>query len=379
MLKLSCTHENLLTTLGYLEWVVGRQSHLPILSNILFEAEQGRLCLYATNLEIGVKAELGAKVEGEGGVVLPAKLLHQFVQNLSPKEVIHFRQDGSRVVVENGYDEISINTVESKDFPLIPEHAGAYPIQLPAKELVETLRRVIFAVSMNESRIELTGVYFSVSERGIHVAATDSFRLAEATFASQETAPQAEFGTYLKEQGGIILPVDTLQELVRIIGGGESEVSLAIEENQAFFEVGGVKVVSRVIQGRYPDYQQILPKEFQFTVTVPKEALVRALKMATGFAQYGSSEVKFRFLAEAGAVELSTSSSGIGEQKTKIMLEEAFPEDREIIFQPRHVLEGVNVLEGDLIRFHLNAKDMPVLLTGENPKQHLYLVMPIRK
>lgn len=379
MLKISCTHENLLKTLNYLEWVVGRQSHLPILSNILFEAADGRLCLYATNLEIGVKAELGAKVEGDGKIVLPAKLLHQFVQNLNQKEVVVFSQEGTRVMVENGQDEISMNTMESKDFPLIPEYTGEYPIKLPAQELVNTLRKVLFAASTNESRVELTGVFFSASERGIHVVATDSFRLAEATFQDVHTASQEQFGVFLRERGGIILPIDTLQELLRIIQDGDGEVALAIEDNQAFFEIDGVRLVSRVIQGRYPDYHQILPKEFQFTVAVPKAALVRALKMATGFAQYGSSEVHFRFLPESSSLELSTSSTGVGEQRTKIPLEDGVREERDIVFQPRHVLEGVNALEGEIVHFHINTKDMPVLLTGSDPKWHLYLVMPIRK
>lgn len=377
-MKLSCTHENLATTLGYLEWVVGRQTNLPILSNILFEAEEGRLRLLATNLEIGVVAELGAKVERGGKAALPAKLLTQFVQNLDPQEVVHITQEGNRVILENGSDEIKINSVESKDFPLIPEHVGVYPVRFLAGAFHEALRRVAFAVSANESRIELTGVFLSVSERGMHVAATDSFRLAEAIIAGDGDGVVSLKG-FLETEGGVILPVDTLLELGRVLQSGVGEVSMALEENQVFFEVGGVRIVSRIIQGRYPDYQQILPKEFQFTVPIAKIDLVRALKMATSFAQYGSSEVTFRFSAEKGVLDIVTSSTGIGEQRTTIHLSQGLQEDREMVFQPRHVLEGVNALQGETITFHLNGKDMPVLLTGENPKEQLYLVMPIRK
>lgn len=378
-MKLSCTHENLIRTLNYLEWVVGRQSHLPILSNILFEAENGRLRLLATNLEIGVVAELGAKVEEEGKIALPAKLLVQFVQNLDPQEIVHIYTQGSQVVVENNKDRICLNSVDSRDFPLIPEYQDNYSLRFTGLSLTEALKKVVFAVSTNESRVELTGVYISASERGIHLTATDSFRLAEVTLLSMESHEKTNLEVFLRDQGGVILPVDALQELTRIIHDADTVVSMAIKDNQVFFEVDGVKMVSRIIQGKYPDYQQIIPKDFQISMKVGKQELIRALKMATSFAQYGSGEVRLGFLSESGTLEISTISSGIGEQKTIISVSEAFHEDRELIFQPRHVLEGVNALFGEFVTFHINTKDTPVLITGENKKEHLYLVMPVRK
>ncbi len=378
-MKLSCTHENLIRILNYLEWVVGRQSHLPILSNILFEAENGRLRLLATNLEIGVVAELGAKVEEEGKAALPAKLLVQFVQNLDPQEIVHIYTQGSQVVVENNKDRIRLNSVDSRDFPLIPEYQDDYSLRFTGLSLVEALKKVVFAVSTNESRVELTGVYISASERGIHLTATDSFRLAEVTLLSMESHEKTNLEAFLRDQGGVILPVDALQELTRIIHSPDTTVSMAIKDNQVFFEVDGVRMVSRIIQGKYPDYQQIIPKDFQISMKVGKQELIRALKMATSFAQYGSGEVRLGFLSESGTLEISTISSGVGEQKTTISVAEAFHEDREIIFQPRHVLEGVNALFGEFVTFHINTKDTPVLMTGENKKEHLYLVMPVRK
>lgn len=378
-MKLSCTHENLMRTLNYLEWVVGRQNHLPILSNILFEAEHGRLRLLATNLEIGVLAELGAKIEVEGKVALPAKLLVQFVQNLDPQEIISIYQQGNQVVIENGKDKIQLNSVDSRDFPLIPEYTGEYPLSFSGISLNEALKKVAFSVSTNESRVELTGIYISNSERGIHFTATDSFRLAEVTLLGMESGDKIALETFLKDQGGVILPVDALQELTRIIQGGEEKVFMAVKENQVFFEVHGVKMVSRIIQGKYPDYQQILPKEFQISIKVVKQEVIRALKMATSFAQYGSGEVRCSFLSESEVLEVATTSSGVGEQKTIITLQDTFSEDRELIFQPRHLLEGVNTILGEVVTFHMNTKDSPVLLTGENPKEHLYLIMPIKK
>lgn len=378
-MKLSCTHENLMHTLSYLEWVVGRQSHLPILSNILFEAEHGRLRLLATNLEIGVLAELGAKIEEEGKVALPAKLLVQFIQNLDPQEIISLYQQGNQVVIENGKDKIQLNSVDSRDFPLIPEYSEEYPLSFSGASFSEALKKVAFSVSTNESRVELTGIFISNSERGIHFTATDSFRLAEVTLLGMESSDKMALETFLRDRGGVILPVDALQELARIIQGVDDRVSMAVKENQVFFEIHGVRMVSRVIQGKYPDYQQILPKEFQISIKVSKQEVVRALKMATSFAQYGSGEVKFSFMAENGILEVATISSGVGEQKTIVPLQDSFPEDKELIFQPRHLLEGINTLTGEVVTFHINTKDAPVLLTGENPKEHLYLVMPIKK
>ncbi len=379
-MKLTCTHENLLTTLGYVEWVVGRQSHLPILSNILLEAEQGRLKLSATNLEIGVTTYFGAKVEESGKLVVPAKLLTHFVQDLDPNEVIEIRTEGNQMVVENGKDEIRIQSVDSKDFPIIPEYAGEYSVTLDGQVLEEAFRRVLFAVSTNDSRIELTGICLSVSPRGIHVAATDSFRLVEYTFIGLLEDQKEVLQNFLESQGGkVILPVDTLQELGRILQKEAVPVSVVIEENQIFFSLGSTRLVSRIIQGRYPDYQQILPKEFHTKVPLAQGELLRALKMATTFAQYGSGEVKFRFLTEGEVLEITTYSSGVGEQRTRVRLAAPLIEDIELTFQSRHILEGVQALTGETITFHLNTKDTPVLLTGADPEAHFYLVMPIKK
>lgn len=379
-MKFSCTHENLLTTLSYLEWVVGKQSHLPILSNILFEAEQGKLRLSATNLEIGVIAFFGVKIEEEGKMVVPAKLLNNFIQNLDPEQVIEIHQEGTQMVVENGKNEIRIQSVESRDFPIIPEYTGEYQVEIAGSILEEALRKVVFAVSNNESRIELTGVSLSISPRGIHMAATDSFRLAEYTLEGLGSEQKTALEQFLQEQGGnVILPVDTLQEIGRILQKNPGKVGIVIEENQIFFAIGSTRVVSRIIQGRYPEYQQIIPKEFRIGAKVAKSELLRALKMATTFSQYSSGEVKFRFTTDGELLEVTTSSSGVGEQRTRVRLEEPIMEDIELVFQGRHVLEGVNTLSGDIITFRMNTKDTPVLITGEDPESHFYLVMPIRK
>ncbi len=379
-MKLTCTHENLSSTLTYLEWVVGRQSHLPILSNILLEAEQGKLRLSATNLEIGVIAFFGVKIEEEGKMAVPAKLLTHFIQNLDPEEVIEIRSEGTQMVVENGKDEIRIQSVESKDFPIIPEYSGEYPLYLSGTTFEEALRKVVFAVSTNESRVELTGVCLSLSPRGVHMAATDSFRLAEYTFHNIENDQKILLEQFLTNQGGtVILPVDTLQEIGRILQQTKEKVGIAIEESQIFFALGSTRVVSRIIQGRYPEYHQILPKEFRQEVKVQKDELVRALKMATSFAQYGTGEVKFRFLPEGELLEIVTFSSGVGEQRTRVRLTEPLREEIELVFQSRHVLEGVNTLAGDVITFYMNTKDTPVLITGDTPTEQLYLVMPIKK
>lgn len=379
-MKLSCTHENLLTTLTYLEWVIGKQSHLPILSNILLEAEQGKLRLSATNLEIGVIAFFGAKIEEEGKMAVPAKLLTHFIQNLDPEEVVELKSEGTQLVVENGKDEIRIQSVETRDFPIIPEYTGEYPLFLDGQAFEESLRRVVFAVSTNESRLELTGVCLSLSPRGVHMAATDSFRLAEYTFNKLESGQKTLLEQFLTNQGGtVILPVDTLQEISRILQRNQEKIGIAIEEGQIFFTIGSTRVVSRIIQGRYPEYHQILPKEFRQEIKIPRDELIRALKMATTFAQYGTGEVKFHFFPEGELVEIITLSLGVGEQRTRIRLTEPVLEEIELLFQARHVLEGVNTLSGEVITLQINNKDTPVLITGDNPAQHLYLVMPIKK
>ncbi|MBP6889520.1 MAG: DNA polymerase III subunit beta [Candidatus Moranbacteria bacterium] len=376
-MKLICTQENLSRSITYLERITGKQSTLPILSNILIEAENGRLKLSATNLEIGVIVNIGAKIEEEGKITIPAKLIGSFIHNLPSGDILNLQTEQSSLVIQSTQYEGKIKGMDGKDFPIIPCFQGEeYPFVFPAQFFKNALSQILFCVSQNESRMELTGVNVSFEEKFLYLAATDSFRLAEQTFELPYETPSTQ---------SFIIPSATCQELLRIITQESKEVFVAIEENQAFFEVDGVKIVSRLIHGKYPDYKQIIPISFLSTYQIKREELVRAVKITSVLSSYNAGEITIRFTAGSSECSIEAVSQEVGQNKARVRIENQSGEDLEQIFtfNPRYVLEGLNAFKGEYVVFHINNATSPVVLRekeGEKEKaQYFYIMMPVRK
>lgn len=371
-MKLSCTQENLRIALSSLERVVGKQSSLPILSNILLESDRGQLRLSATNLEIGVITSIGAKIESEGKITVPAKLLTNFIQNLAGDQIVGIEQIGTQVVLESGNYIVKINGLDSKDFPIIPEKSEGRTFTLSSELFRQGLQRTLFCISLNESRPELTGVLMNIRESSLFLTATDSFRLAE--WHSMESIEGDGDGVVA------IIPSYTLQEVLRVLSQPIEQVSVTIEENQVFFELESTRIVSRLINGRFPEYQAIVPKQYAINITMTQEDLQRALKMATSFSVYSSGEVTFRLNPEDGRMEITSQSQGIGEQVAKVPFSGTVAEPLQIVFSPRYILEGVSAQRGEQITLSLNSATTPVRISSDVEKSsYTYIVMPIRK
>ncbi|MBP9728361.1 MAG: DNA polymerase III subunit beta [Candidatus Moranbacteria bacterium] len=383
-MKVTCTQENFARALSYLERVVGKQTTLPILSNFLIETEKGRLKISATNLEIGVIASVGVKIEKEGRITVPAKILSNFIYNLPSGDILDLEEENQHLkVVSTGY-QIRIKGMDGKDFPIIPQYKKEYQCTLPAQDLKNALSRVLFCVSVNEARLELTGACISFSEDMLCIAATDSFRLAEESIVLKDK--NTNWGSFLTENQSLIIPNTVLNELVRVITPESLEVKVALEENQIFFNVDGVEIISRVINGKYPDYHQIIPKEFSLQVVFNKQELQRAVKIAGTLSSYSSGEIALVFDGENKTCTFLSRSQDIGENKT--VLSVGYIQGGEtpltIVFNPRYVLEGINALSSEKVLFCANNATTPAALrmidTEENPDTHsLYIMMPIRK
>lgn len=381
-MKIICTQENLAQALSYLERVVGRQTTLPILSNVLLETENGRLKISATNLEIGVVVSIGAKIEKEGKITVPAKILSNFIYNLPSGDIIELEEEGQHLkVVSTGY-QVRIKGMDGKDFPIIPQYKKEYQYSFPAQELKNALSRLLFCVSVNEARMELMGVCISIMEGSLHLAATDSFRLAEESISLQGKKQQ-EGGFSGNQQ--LIIPNGVLHELMRVITPESAELKMALEENQIFFEVDGIEITSRVINGKYPDYQQIIPKDFSLQVVFEKALFQRAIKIAGSLSSYSSGEIALVFDEKEKTCTFLSKSQEIGENKTVLPVE--YIEGNApltILFNPRYILEGLNALSGEKVVFYANNAGSPAALRimngdGVVEEKYLYLMMPIRK
>lgn len=382
-MKVTCTQENLARALSHLERVVGKQMTLPILSNFLIETEKGRLKISATNLEIGVIVSIGAKIEKEGKITVPAKILSTFIHNLPSGDILTLEEDNQHLKVVSTAYQIRIKGMDGKDFPIIPQYKSEYQYVFPAQVVKNALARLLFCVSVNEARLELTGVCVSFTEDGLYLAATDSFRLAE------EIIPLEKKGLVSVEKvnkdATLIIPNKVLHELSRVISPESTEIKMALEENQIFFEVDGVEIISRVINGKYPDYQQIIPKNFTTKVIFERQEFQRAVKIAGALSSYSTGEIALVFDKDSKTCTFLSQSQEIGENKTVLPVGYVSGEGSlTMVFNPRYVLEGITVLTTEKIVFCANNPSTPALLQMVNSeevpdKRYLYIMMPIRK
>jgi DNA polymerase III subunit beta len=383
-MKLTCTQENLQRALSYLERVVGKQTTLPILSNFLLETEKGRLKISATNLEIGVVVYIGAKIEKEGKLAIPAKFFSSFIYNIPQGDILHLESDTKELKITSTTYSIKIKGLDGKDFPIIPQYTGEYFFSLPAQEFKNALAHILFCVSLNNARLELTGAHIFFYTDQIHLAATDSFRLAEEIIPFTQSS--SGYSDFISLTPSLIIPSSTLHEIVRVVTPQTQEIKIALQENQIFFEIEGVQITSHIINGKYPDYKQIIPKSFSFQIVLGKEDFQRAVKIASTFSARTSGEIVLTFDPQKKQCVISSQSYEVGENQSTLpmdVIQGTTP--LTIVFNPQYVLEGINVLAGEKILFLANDSATPAALCTQSPENaplannYLYIIMPIRK
>jgi DNA polymerase III subunit beta len=377
-MRLICTQENFKKAIYNTERVVGKQITLPILENILLETDQGMLKISATNLEIGITLKIGAKIEQEGRITIPARLLGSFVSNLPPQDTVILETKDSTLKITSGEYQAQIKGMDAQDFPIIPDLEGDFLFSIIADELRTAAAKLLPCTSSDDTRPELTGINMLFFENEIHMAATDSFRLAEAIITIEKNK---NYGAFISKNQSIIVPAQTLAEMIRIAEDDVQSVKVAIEESQIFFQVGGVKVVSRLINGKYPEYKHIIPQKFATQVLLPKEEIARALKIASVFTNSKSGEVSV--IVQDKKVVIESHSAEAGENKTEIKTQISGP-NQKIVFNPRYIFDGVSSVTTNSLDLFINSGSSPVVIRMVDEKtikpveSFTYVVMPIK-
>lgn len=379
-MKLTCTLENFKKAIYNTERVIGKQITLPILENILLETEKGMLKVAATNLEIGVSLKIGAKIEKEGKITVPAKVVSSFVNNLPNDGNIALEEKNQVLNIKCEKYQAKIKGLGAQDFPIIPEIEGEFLFSLPAQELKENLPKLLGSVSVDNARLELNGINVLLGEGEITLAATDSFRLGEAVL-SLKSEKNENYSLFIAKTNSIIVPAMTFSEVLRSIAPETEEVKISIEENQIFFQVDNVRIVSRLINGKYPEYKNIIPQKTTTRVFIDKDDLLRAVKIASIFAQSKGGEVKFLIKSEGLAVKAESEEKGENETELEAQVEGT---EQEIIFNPRYVLDGINSITTPKMGILVNTAASPVIFRMiKDDKQiierFIYVVMPIKK
>lgn len=386
-MKLTCTQENFKKAIINSERIVSKQNTLPVLNNILLEANKGYLKIAATNLEIGIEIKIGAKVENEGRITIPAKLLSSFSTNLIDGENIELEMVAQSLKIKNGLTKAVIKGFSTEDFPLIPQKSSEAVLGISIIKLRDIFSKIIISVAHNDARQELSGVNIVFTDNVLFFASTDGFRLSEYSLNLKDCEYDVDFyKLFLEKTKSIIIPANTLIELNRIISSNvddNSVVKIFIEDGQIFFEFDGVKIVSRLINGKYPEYKHIMPENYKTTIIGEKKALQNALKIAGVFVNSKSSEVVLKIDPTAKKVFIDTKSVEVGENSTEIKFE-AQGESQEVVFNLKYLLEGINAITTVNLALLANSDSSPVALKeiSENTKEILagftYIVMPIK-
>ena len=378
-MKFICTQENLNKALSIVGRITNKNSTLPILNNVLLKIEKGQLKLSSTNLEIGINCLVGGKAEEIGEITVPTKLFANFVSNLPSGNVeIKLREDVLNIKC-NGY-KTNIKGLDAKEYPLAPKLEADPIFKIKSADFKKALTQISPAISNSESRVEITGVFMNLSEINkdkVVLVATDSYRLAEKKIDLEKNNINKEFKNILGNINSVIIPKDTVQELMRNLDENEEMLEVIILENQILFNFGSASIISRLIDGKYPDYKQIIPNKFESQITINKNEIIKGIRVASLFSNIANNSIELKLLTGSKNIEISSETSDLGNNNTKIPAEN-INKSLNILYNHKFLMDGFNSLDGDEVSLQLNNETLPTVLTSAVDKGFIYVIMPTR-
>ncbi len=368
-MKIICTQENLKRGLGVASRVSSGSSTLPVLNNVLIKTNEGMLKISSTNLEIGINTVVRCKVEEGGGVSVPAKTFVNLINNLPATDKISLVLDeNNQLIIQTDNYKTKIKGLGSDEFPLIPQIEETNTIEIPTKELKQGISQVAFAAAYSETQPEMSGILFDIKENTLKIVATDRYRLAEKTIQIQNPAGINK---------NIIIPSRAAQELNKILSAAPDNetVKFLISQNQAMFKTENTELISRLIDGQYPDYKQIIPKEFNTEIKIKVSDLGAAMRTAGIFTQVGNN-VSMEY-KEPDSLVISSSSGELGESSATIPCQVS-GQSGKTIFNHKYILDCLSAIGTEDVTFKLINDNSPAVLQCEKQQDYLYLVMPIK-
>jgi len=362
-MKLTVSQENFRKALTLSERATSRTSTLPILNNILLKTEGGRLRVSATNLEVGVHCVIGAKVERDGGVAVPAKLVADFVSS-SSSGTLTLTVNNNTLSLRSPQYQTTVLGFDTTEYPIIPKVGGDMLCSVPPQELRAALTSVVDAAAVSENRPELSGIYAAFEKDRVVFAATDSFRLAERVVQAGS-----------KRREVVIIPRMTVMEVLRMCDHVEGNVSIRITDNQIAFTSDDAEVISRLVEGKYPDYRKIIPEQSVSRILVSRSELEHAVRLASVFS---SNVADVSVMCDEKGIRVSAKNSAKGDTKVTVpatLKGESF----EVSLNHHYLADGLKAVPGDEVVIEYTGTGNPFVITmADEPKHTLYLVMPLR-
>lgn len=375
-MKVSCLQENLQRSLAQVSRAVATKTALPVLGNVLLATDEGRLKIAATNLEIGITTWIGASIEEEGRITVDARLLAEFVNTL-PADAVQLSSDNVRssLLVQCGRDKAAINGIDADDFPVIPTVSGeAFTALVDPQIFREMIAQVEFAAASDDSRPVLAGVLCRFEEQTLTLAAADGFRLAVREGALTEPVPN---------RLDVIVPARALRELARIVGDSAEPVKLAITPNQSqlLARVGETEFLSRLIEGTFPDFRQIVPREFATRVELGREAFMNAVRRASYFARDNNDVIRVIVRpgdddVMPGTVEISATAAERGNSQSYVDSSVSGPE-LQIAFNARYLTDVLGVVKQGQVVLGMNGANQAGIVRPAGSEDYTHVIMPM--
>lgn len=362
-MQLQVTQENLNRALGTVARVASTRGTLPVLANVLIKTVSGRLSIAATNLDIAITHYIGSKVEEDGAITVPARLMQDFVNSL-PSGVIDLKLDDYKLNISTEQYQSVINGVSAEEFPVMPAIAQGKSWTVPAADLKKSLQQIVIAASSDEARPVLTGVYLHTNEGKLYMAATDSYRLAEKELVK------------IKDEVNLLVPVTAMQDLLRIVSDAEDDVQITSDEQQVLFRIGDVELVARLIEGKYPDYRKLIPQKFGTTAVLKRADLLNAAKISSLFARESAGSITLNVDEDTQELSIRSVASQLGENTAKANAKVVG--GGSITLNSRYLLDALHALAGEEVSFCFNGKLEPSVLKDPSNNDYLHLIMPLK-
>ena len=366
-MKIECIKEQFEEALNKADKIAGKNITLPVLSGLYLDAHQNSLTIKATNLDLGISLNLPVKVVEPGSVVVPAHILSSFISSLIKDRNISLSTKDQVLEVKTTTTKTNIKTLSGEDFPVIPELDDDKTFILPARDLVFGLKSVLYAAAVGSMKPELSSISITHEGEFLVFAATDSFRLAEKKIRVKK-APNFK---------QILIPQKNAVEIIRIFDRGDEEISISVEEHQMAMRSGNIYLTSRIIEGIFPDYRQIIPKKINTKAVVLKQDLINSLKTTLIFSD-NFNQLTLNVFPKAKRFEIDSKNASVGEstQSVDTVLE---GDEISINVNHRYFTDCFQSISTDSISLGFEGQARPIVVQGVGDTSFLYLVMPMNQ
>ena len=368
-MKLSILKEDLLKGLNIASHAISTGNTLPVLSNVLLRSEGNKLFFESTNLEIAIRYFLACDIDNEGEITLPSRFFYSYISLLKDETININTIEGNTVNIVSSNSKTQIKGLSSKDFPQIPSIKRQFEFSLPAKKIHESVSQVVFAAAVNSVRPILSGVMLLGNKNQIKIVATDSFRLSEKVLKLDQE---------LEGEFKIIVPAKTMIEIGRLAHESLDEnFNIIVSDNQILFKINNIELYSRLIDGQFPNYEQVIPQNGKSKIIVDKDELAQNIKRISLFSKENNHNIKLFVSPEDKSLTITTDITQIGTEESTLQAEIEGDEVK-IALNSEYLLDVLNTLPTGNIILSIENKLAPSLLKHEKVSDFLHVIMPLK-